>query len=264
MASTSATYALPLDSSLHIHPQHGRAHHHHHYSNSLLPDRSPSWSSNHNGAALKKAHSHGSLQAPAPAPFAPPAQSSNTSTDAALMKGRPSLRPRGESDLGRPASAGSVETSSGYGFPPVGKHAEDAAYVTIPRLNCAFGLANGPLGPLTRPLPSSRVRWFLCPTFWHHWPSPRARNPPPQTHRPIPLSTGYALQCRMRSPPHTLPCHRIAHHFSKRAFSPPGRSCSPRSWPKPGRMLQVSTGEEQSMRRRESRRALWDRLRNWS
>ncbi|KAK0660347.1 putative zinc transporter MSC2 [Lasiodiplodia hormozganensis] len=143
MASTSATYALPLDSSLHIHPQHGRAHHHHHYSNSLLPDRSPSWSSNHNGAALKKAHSHGSLQAPAPAPFAPPAQSSNTSTDAALMKGRPSLRPRGESDLGRPASAGSVETSSGYGFPPVGKHAEDATPA-----NKAIAILTGALVPL--------------------------------------------------------------------------------------------------------------------
>ncbi|KAK7719132.1 putative zinc transporter msc2 [Botryosphaeria dothidea] len=42
------------------------------------------------------------------------------------MKGRPN-RSRGESDLGRPASAGSVETTSGYGFPPVGKHADDPA-----------------------------------------------------------------------------------------------------------------------------------------
>ncbi|KAF4311554.1 HMW kininogen [Botryosphaeria dothidea] len=135
MASTSATYALPLDSSVHIHPQHGRGHAHH-YSNSLLPDRSPNWSPHHNGAALKKAHSHSSLQAPAPAPapFAPPAQSSSTllpvpdsfNNSFSAMKGRPS-RSRGESDLGRPASAGSVETTSGYGFPPVGKHADDPA-----------------------------------------------------------------------------------------------------------------------------------------
>ncbi|KAL1627276.1 putative zinc transporter msc2 [Neofusicoccum ribis] len=135
MASTSATYALPLDSSVRIHPQHGRGHTHH-YSNSLLPDRSPTWSPSHNGAALKKAHSHGSLHAPAPAPLQPSAQSSSAllpvpdsfnTTGFGAMKGRPKPRPRGESNLGRPASAGSIETTSGYGFPPVATHAEDAA-----------------------------------------------------------------------------------------------------------------------------------------
>ncbi|GME24260.1 HMW kininogen [Neofusicoccum parvum] len=135
MASTSATYALPLDSSVRIHPQHGRGHTHH-YSNSLLPDRSPTWSPSHNGAALKKAHSHGSLHAPAPAPLQPSAQSSSAllpvpdsfnTTGFGAMKGRPKPRPRGESNLGRPASAGSIETTSGYGFPPVATHTEDAA-----------------------------------------------------------------------------------------------------------------------------------------
>ncbi|KAL0254984.1 putative zinc transporter msc2 [Diplodia seriata] len=59
------------------------------------------------------------------------------------MNGRPSLRPRGESDLGRPASVGPVETSSGYGFPPVGKHTED----TVPASR-AVAILTGALVPL--------------------------------------------------------------------------------------------------------------------
>ncbi|KAL1646377.1 putative zinc transporter msc2 [Diplodia intermedia] len=59
------------------------------------------------------------------------------------MSGRPSLRPRGESDLGRPASVGPVETSSGYGFPPVGKHTDD----TVPASR-AVAILTGALVPL--------------------------------------------------------------------------------------------------------------------
>ncbi|KAK8227563.1 cation efflux family-domain-containing protein [Phyllosticta capitalensis] len=114
MASAhSQTYALPLDNF----PRHA-----HHYSHSLLPERPASSRPITNDSApgaLKKARSHGSLNPPSPLydSGAPQTLDPLDTTHLAPPMGRPKLRPRGESDLGRPASPPTRRAVDDYGFP---------------------------------------------------------------------------------------------------------------------------------------------------
>ncbi|KAF2088655.1 hypothetical protein K490DRAFT_19363, partial [Saccharata proteae CBS 121410] len=120
----ASTWALPLDSGIHSHAQH--AHNHQpHYNHSLL--------SSANGGALRKSPQRSNqypaqFGASATTVVPSPHQHFDRDTSPSLpygMPNRPKLRPRGESDLGRPLSKAPSATS-GYGFPPSAKHVSEA------------------------------------------------------------------------------------------------------------------------------------------
>ncbi|KAF2147532.1 uncharacterized protein K452DRAFT_348209 [Aplosporella prunicola CBS 121167] len=113
----ASTYALPLDSTLRSHSQHGHGHAHspHTYARSLLPDRSSSWATDSGLKMHDSPRSHS---------LSPHVDYSAYS----IMKGRPKIRPRGESDLGRPAPKPHPHVASSYGFPAPLEHPENHSH----------------------------------------------------------------------------------------------------------------------------------------